>query len=142
MKINLGCASEPLSDYINVDMDSLDDLRVRYPHKEFSNDLVVEQWDIFNLPVQDNSVDEIRADCLFEHLSFKEEKKIFEEVKRVLKIGGVLNLAVPDIESVFKKFFWQQRITGGIGIVMMSKPLKKSIGLERMSIQIKIVGDF
>jgi len=104
MKINLGCASEPLSDYINVDMDSLDDLRVRYPHKEFSNDLVVEQWDIFNLPVQDNSVDEIRADCLFEHLSFKEEKKIFEEVKRVLKIGGVLNLAVPDIESVFKSF--------------------------------------
>lgn len=104
MNINLGCASEPLLDYINVDMDSLDDLKRRYPHKQFSDDLIVEQWDIFNLPVEDNSVDEIRADCVFEHLSFIEEKKIFEEVKRVLKVGGVLNLAVPDIESTFRKF--------------------------------------
>ena len=104
MKINLGCGSEPLSNYINVDMDTLEGLRERYPHKKFSNDVVVEQWDIFNLPVEDNSVDEIRADCLFEHLTFLEEKKIFTEVKRALRVGGVLNLAVPDIETVFKAF--------------------------------------
>ena len=102
MKINLGCASEPLSGYVNVDMDSLEGLKERYPNKEFPNDVTVEQWDIFNLPVEDGSVDEVRADCIFEHLNFKEEKRAFEEVKRVLKVGGILNLAVPDIESYLK----------------------------------------
>ena len=101
MKINLGCASEPLSDYINVDMDSISDLKKRYPHKKFPVNVIIEQWDIFNLPVENNSVDEIRADCLFEHLNFKEEKQIFMEVSRVLKVGGILNLAVPDAEAFF-----------------------------------------
>ena len=104
VKINLGCASEPLIDYINVDMDTLDDIKKRYPNKSFSDDLIIKQWDIFNLPVEDNSVDEIRADCLFEHLDFKEEKKIFLEVKRVLKVGGILNLAVPDAESLIRSW--------------------------------------
>ena len=104
VKINLGCASNPLSDYINVDMDNLEEMRLRYPHKSFSDDLVIEQWDIFNLPVEDNSVDEIRADCLFEHLDFKEEKRTFHECKRVLKVGGILNLAVPDGESVLRSW--------------------------------------
>ena len=75
MKINLGCASEPLDGYINVDMDSLDTLRERYPYKKFPENTIINQWDIFNLPVDDNSVDEVRADCIFEHLNFKEEKK-------------------------------------------------------------------
>ena len=39
--------------------------------------LVLENWNIFDLPIDDNSVDEVRADCLFEHLDFKEESKIF-----------------------------------------------------------------
>ena len=100
MKINLGCGSVPLKDYINVDFDTLDDLRKRYPNRQFSNDLTIEQWDIFNLPVDDNSVDKIKCDCLFEHLDFREEKLIFEEVKRVLKVGGIFNISVPDFEHV------------------------------------------
>ena len=35
MKINLGCGSKPLKDYINVDMDTLEDLRERYPNRTF-----------------------------------------------------------------------------------------------------------
>ena len=103
IKINLGCGSTPLEDYINVDMDSLDDLRKRYPNKTFP-DCTIKEWDIFNLPIESNSVDEIRADCLFEHLSFKEEKKAFYEVKRVLKQGGIFNLSVPDLEHIVKSW--------------------------------------
>jgi predicted SAM-dependent methyltransferase len=102
IKINLGCGSNPLEDYINVDMDTLDDLRERYPHKEFSDDIIIEQWDIFNLPLEDDSVDVVKSDCLFEHLSFKDEKRAFMEVKRVLKPGGTFDLAVPDMEHVIK----------------------------------------
>ena len=104
MKINLGCASTPLNGYINVDMDTLEEIKLRYPNKSFSDDLVIKQWDIFNLPVEDNSVDEIRADCLFEHLTFKQEKKIFHEVKRALKSGGILNLSVPDFDDLVKSW--------------------------------------
>ena len=83
VRLNLGCGSTPLENYINVDMDSLEDLKERYPNKTFP-DCRIENWDIFNLPLEDNSVDEVRADCLFEHLDFREEKRAFEEVKRVL----------------------------------------------------------
>ena len=104
MKINLGCGSTPLEEYINVDIDTVKDLRKRYPNREFSDELRIEQWDIFNLPLEDGSVDEVRADCLFEHLNFKEERLIFEESKRVLKIGGSLNLSVPDFETLVKQW--------------------------------------
>ena len=104
MKINLGCGSTPLKDYTNVDMDTLEDLRVRYPNREFSDDIVIQQWDIFNLPVEAGSVDEVRADCVFEHLNFKQEQLIFEESKRVLKTGGLLNISVPNFETLVKQW--------------------------------------
>ena len=103
VKLNLGCGSTPLKDYINIDMDSLEDLKERYPNKTFP-DCRIEDWDIFNLPLEDNSVDEVRADCLFEHLDFREEKRAFEEVKRVLKPKGIFNLSVPDFEDVVKNW--------------------------------------
>lgn len=103
IKVNLGCGSTPLEGYINVDMDSLKDLRERYPNRTFA-DCTIKNWDIFNLPLEDNSVDEVRADCLFEHLSFKEEKIAFHEVKRVLKPGGIFNLSVPDFEDLVKNW--------------------------------------
>jgi len=104
MKINLGCGSTPLKDYINVDMDTLEDLRNRYPNREFSDDIIIKQWNIFNLPVESDSVDEVRADCVFEHLNFKQERLIFQECKRVLKTGGLLNISVPNFETLVKQW--------------------------------------
>ena len=104
MKINLGCGSTPLKDYTNVDMDTLEDLRERYPNRTFEDDLVIEQWDIFDLPVEDGTVDEVRADCLFEHLNFIEEKRAFYEVKRVLKSGGVFEISVPDFDEIIESW--------------------------------------
>ena len=103
VRLNLGCGSTPLENYINDDKDSLEDLKERYPNKTFP-DCRIENWDIFNLPLEDNSVDEVRADCLFEHLDFREEKRAFEEVKRVLKPKGIFNLSVPDFEDVVKNW--------------------------------------
>ena len=102
MKINLGCGSTPLKGYINVDMDTLEDLKLRYPNKDFPNDTIIKQWDIFNLPIEDGAAEEIRSDCLFEHLNFREEKLMFHEVQRALKSGGIFNLSVPDFEETVR----------------------------------------
>ena len=102
MKINLGCGSTPLKDYTNVDMDTLENLRERYPNRTFDDDLVIEQWDIFDLPVESGTVDEVRADCLFEHLNFIDEKRAFYEVKRVLKTGGIFEISVPDFDEIIE----------------------------------------
>ena len=71
IRLNLGCGGRPLKDYINIDMDSLNEMRNRYPNQEFDEDLTIEQYDIFNLPYKDGSVDEVRADGLIEHLPLK-----------------------------------------------------------------------
>lgn len=102
VRLNLGCGGRPLADYINVDMDSLDRLRERYPQQKFSDDIVLKNYDIFHLPFEDGGVDEVRADSMIEHLSFLEESKFFYEIKRVLKPGGVFEFSVPDFEATVR----------------------------------------
>lgn len=104
VRLNLGCGGRPLPDYINVDMDTLEQIRDRYPTQEFSDDLQVEQYDIFNLPYAENSVDEIRSEGLIEHLPFIDEPRFFYEVVRVLKPGGILYLSTVDFEAAARQW--------------------------------------
>ena len=85
MRLNIGCGGVPLPDYINIDSDNLDTLRDRYPSRQFDAKIKIYQYDIFNLPYEDDSVDEVKADSLIEHLSFSEEPKFLYEVVRVLR---------------------------------------------------------
>lgn len=102
IKLNLGCGGRPLPGYINVDMDSITELKDRYPSQDFPEGIVIYNYDIFNLPFPNASVGEIRADSLVEHLSFIEEKKFLCEVKRVLKPGGIFEFSTPDFEDAVR----------------------------------------
>jgi len=102
IKLNIGCGGRPLLDYINIDMDNLEALKERYPHQNFPEGVEVYNHDIFNLPYKDNSILEIKASAFIEHLSFKDEKKFFYEVKRVLKKEGIFKFSVPNFEKVVK----------------------------------------
>ena len=104
IRLNLGCGGRPLRNYINVDMDTLEQIRARYPNQAFEEDLIVVQYDIFNLPYTDNSVDEIRAEGLIEHLPFIDEPRFFNEVVRILKPGGLLYLSTVDFEMAVKQW--------------------------------------
>ena len=104
IRLNLGCGGRPLPDYINVDMDTLEQIRSRYPNQQFNDDLVVVQHDIFNLPYPDNSVAEIRSEGLIEHLPFVDEPRFFYEVVRILKPGGILYLSTVDFEMAAKQW--------------------------------------
>ncbi len=102
IKLNLGCGERPLLGYINIDLDTLAKLKKRYPKTKFPKGIKIYRYDILHLPFADDSVAEIRADSLLEHLSFLEERNFFYEVKRVLKPGGFFIFSVPDFEDNVK----------------------------------------
>jgi len=102
IKLNIGCGGRPLPGYINVDMDSLEELKVRYPFQTFPEGIAIYNYDIMNLPFPDGSVAEIRADSLIEHLSFIEEPKFFYEVRRLLRPGGIFHFSTPDFEEAIR----------------------------------------
>ena len=53
----------------------------------------------------DNSIDEVYASHVLEHLGFREElPKALREIWRVLKPGGVLKISVPDFERLCTMF--------------------------------------
>jgi predicted SAM-dependent methyltransferase len=104
IRLNLGCGGRPLPGYINVDMDSLDEIRVRYPDRTYDDSLIVVNYDLFDLPFDDDSVDEIRSEGLIEHLPFIDEPRFFKEVVRVLRPGGKLYLSTVDFEKVAEQW--------------------------------------
>lgn len=102
IKLNLGCGDNILEGYINIDMDDHAMLARRYPHHDFSHAPEIYRFDIFNLPFADGTIDEVRAESLIEHLSFKEEPLFFNEVKRILRPGGLFQFSTSDFEAVVK----------------------------------------
>ena len=80
MKLNLGCGSERMDGYVNIDIS---------PNSKA--DLLHDLNEPFPLP--DNSVREIYSSHVFEHLT--DFPKIINECHRVLKTGGILFFIVP-----------------------------------------------
>lgn len=104
IRLNLGCASRPLKNYINVDQDSLSVIKKRYPNLDKIKDLKIHNYNIFKLPYKNLTVDEIRADGLIEHLTFIEERKFFYEIKRAVKKGGIIRLSTVDFEKTVNQW--------------------------------------
>jgi predicted SAM-dependent methyltransferase len=104
LRLNLGCGGRPLPGYINIDVDSVDEIRARYPNQTYDADVTVFNYDIFNLPFPADSVDEVRAESLIEHLPFVDEPRFFREVVRVLKPGARLYLTTVDFEKAVRQW--------------------------------------
>lgn len=85
IKLNLGSGNKLIDDYINID---IADGNLVYPLSDF----------------KDESVDEIRASHILEHFSFRDTVKILIEWNRVLKLNGVLKIAVPDFNIIITDY--------------------------------------
>lgn len=99
MKLNLGSGDTKLDGFINVDLDQTKDVDVV---ADLSQD-----W-----PFDDDSVDEIVAKDIFEHLP--DQIHTMNEAFRVLKPGGILHVYVPTTDSLAAfadpthKSFWNE----------------------------------
>ena len=91
LRLHLGCGQRALTGWVNVDTVA------RAPG-------VVTDIDVTHLPFADAAVDEVLAEHLFEHFSFDEEGKVWREMARVLRAGGVLTVEVPDFEWICSTF--------------------------------------
>ncbi len=87
VRLNLGSGEYPIPGFINVDHKNGGEV---YP-------LVLPG----GLTVKNESVDDIRASHVLEHLSFGDAVLALGEWHRVLKPGGRLRVAVPDAVKVF-----------------------------------------
>ena len=91
MKLNLGCGEQILDGYINVDI------------RPFANCI---QADVMALPFKDNSVDEILAIDIYEHVSFNDSKKLLKHWIDKLKDDGQILIQAPSLMRIFQ-YFWQ-----------------------------------
>lgn len=93
MKLNLGSGNDYRQGYVNIDIRT--------------NIKADKHWNIKDLQYEDNTVDEIVIQDVLEH--FKNPVKILKECHRVLNLGGVLIIRVPDWEKISKPEFWKNR---------------------------------
>jgi predicted SAM-dependent methyltransferase len=88
VRINLGSGDHPLPGFVNVD--ALPDA----PGVDIVADISQP------LPFRDGSADLLYASHLLEHFSHEEVPRLLADWRRVLRDGGVLLLAVPDLDVI------------------------------------------
>ena len=81
--LNLGAGDSRFDGFISVD---------KY------DDAADVKADLIDLPYEDNSIEEIRAFQVVEHIPYDQTDKMFGEMYRVLKPGGTAWIECPDIE--------------------------------------------
>lgn len=90
LRLNLGCGKYPLAGFVNID--------------QFANvnpDLVA---DALHLPYEPETVDEIYAGHLFEHLTWDEGQAALRHWKSILKPGGIIIITVPDFDILAERY--------------------------------------
>ena len=101
MRLHLGCGKLKLNDFINVDLQSdTSDLKL-----DFRN------LTIFN----SSNIEEIYISHALEHCKRSEIIPVILEFNRILKIDGVLRVAVPDFEKVVKMYLKNRDMSELIG---------------------------
>lgn len=89
--LNLGCGNNFHKDWTNIDFVS-------------SSEHVINYNLLDGIPADNNSTDVIYHSHVLEHFSKSDGIKFLQECYRVLKVGGILRIAVPDLETIVKEY--------------------------------------
>lgn len=96
VKLNVGCGTDYKKGWINIDNNS--------DHNIVQGKLDL-NWDLrYPLPFPESSVDFIFNEHFIEHLGVDEGQVAIRDLMRVLKPGGVMRIATPDLEYVVYKY--------------------------------------
>lgn len=97
MKINIGAGDYPVDGHVNLDrLTGGEAYPLRLPSTIEPGTPGVE--------VADGSVDEIRASHVLEHFSHREVANVLDHWVKKLKPGGVLKIAVPNLEWIAREY--------------------------------------
>ena len=95
IKLNLGCYDKKIHGFVNIDI-----------REDVEPDTVD---DVFKLDkFESNSVDLIYACHVLEHADYKESEVAMKRWFEILKPGGILRLAVPDMEAHFAHYYYHK----------------------------------
>lgn len=89
-KLHIGCGSNVYSGWLNTDLNYTDDIAFLDAGNEF--------------PFENNIFNYIYSEHLFEHLNVSQQLNMFKESYRVLKKGGVMRVATPSMDFLFKLY--------------------------------------
>ena len=104
VKLNIGCGDKQESGFLNIDI-----------RLDVKPDVVA---DVRKLPFRNGSVAVILASHVIEHFSHRQTDWILRDWIDLLQPGGVLQIACPDIEVIFRNYGlvyfdeWIQQIFG------------------------------
>lgn len=98
IKLNLGCYNKPIHGFINIDI-----------REDTLSDCLDDVFELTTVP--NNSIDVIFASHLLEHKSRNDSKNALMRWNEILKSGGQLYLAVPDMECVFAHYFYHKKLS-------------------------------
>ena len=108
MRLYVGSRDYKPLGYLTVDIDS-----------RYNPDMVS---DITNMhQVADATCDEIVASHVLEHISWPDSFKAISEFSRILKVGGILKIAIPDVLVLLDRIktgtsdFWAMGLIYGVG---------------------------
>jgi predicted SAM-dependent methyltransferase len=87
-KLHLGCENIFLRGWFNTD---------RYPRHSW----VAYCNAMGNFPFPDDSFDRVFSEHMIEHIDFQSGLKMLSECHRILKRGGRIRIATPDLEKIF-----------------------------------------
>lgn len=97
-KLNLGCGFDKRQNYLNIDI-----------HEFHKPDLVADISNLKMLPP--DHFDEIVAQDVLEHIKRTETKNTLKEWNRLLRIGGILKLRVPNLIGLLSLFLQKENQT-------------------------------
>jgi predicted SAM-dependent methyltransferase len=93
INLNIGCGPFGQEGWVNVDLMKLKNVSFTFDSRR-------------KLPFKNQTVDRIRVEHFFEHLDKNFEVPSFlEECKRVMKVGAVLRVIVPDVEKFITAYY-------------------------------------
>lgn len=88
-RLHLGCGKVRLAGWVNADIN---------PRAELIVDL---RWP---LPFPSNYLQRIYSEHVLEHVSYKTGVRFLREARRVLAPGGVMRIAMPDLDRLVEKY--------------------------------------